>query len=237
VADILTLSRYDLGIALLNGSSPVFYQKPDEPVISYPAQLLSASGDETFFQDNTDLTRQLDDDLVRACQILKRFCSMANFRTQAEQITKPDIIHETMTSVMYRLLHASAAVGVMNNAVRLGLLAFSYHLFIQWQDVKLPYQHFPKAYKECFQSLRVADNVSPRLMLWLLMTAAISLFDITHEAWLRELLREYIGACKVSTWEEMQDILESFMWIALLDRQLGKRIYDELDLGVGEEKA
>ena len=161
---------------------------------------------------------------------------MVNLGMQSQQIINTEIIHDTMTSVMYRLLHKSFAAGVIDKAVQLGLLAFSYHLFIQWQDIKLPYQYFPKTYQDCIQSLRVADSVSPRLMLWLLTIGSISLFDISNETWLREYMREYIHRCQVKTWKEMQDILECFMWIALLDEHLGKQIYDELFLGIDEEK-
>src|SRR6187402_959289 len=216
--------RNDLSIALLNGLSPVFYHGPEEPVIPYPGQLLSAADDEMYSQDNIVLIQQLDDDLVIVCQIVRRFCLMINLGTEAQQFITSEIIHETMTSVMYRLLHMRFAAGVIDKAVQLGLLAFSYHLFIQWQDIKLPYQHFPRSYQDCIESLKKIDDVSPRLMLWLLMTGAISLFNISTETWLRECLREYIDRCQVTTWKEMQDILESFMWIALLDKQLGKQI-------------
>lgn len=133
------LHRYDLSIALLNGSSPVFYYQPQEPVILYPEQLLSAPDDEMYSQDNIGSIRQLNNNLATACQIVRRFCLMVNLALQAQQIINPGIIHETMTSVMYRLLHMSFAVGVIDKAVQLGLLTFSYHLFIQWQDIKLPY--------------------------------------------------------------------------------------------------
>jgi hypothetical protein len=212
----------------------VFYNQPHEPIIPYPVQLLSAPDDETYSEDNVKLIGQLDEDLVTACQIMRRFCLMVNLGAQAPQIINPDIIHETMTSIMYRLLHTSFAAGSVDKTVQLGLLAFSYHLFIQWQDIKLPYQHFPNTYQDCIQSFGLVDRVSPRLMLWLLMIGAISLFDISNETWLRELLRLFIGRCQVKTWKEMQDILESFMWIPLLDEQLGKKIHHELCLGTGE---
>lgn len=231
---MLILRRYDLSIALLNDWIPVFYYQPQEPFIPYPGQLLSAPDDEIYSQDSIGLIRQLDDDLVTACQTLKRFCSLVNLRTQAQQIVDPEIIHGTMTSVMYRLLHMSFAAGFIDEAVRLGLLAFSYHLFIQWQNIRVPHQQFSKTYQDCIQSLQVVDRVSPRLMLWLLMIGAISLFNVSDETWLRESLREHIDMCQVRTWKEMQDILESFMWIALLDEQPGMQIYNELCLSLGE---
>ena len=216
--------------------NPVFYYQPQEPLKLYPGQLLSAPDDEMYSQDNFWLIQRLDDDLVIICQIMRRFCLMVNLGTQGQRIINQDIIHETMTSVMYRLLHTNFAAGSVNKIVQLGLLSFSYHLFIQWQDIKLPDQHFSKTYQDCIQSLEVFDTVSPRLMLWLLMTGAISLFHISNEKWLREDLREYIYRCQVKSWKELQDILESLMWIAVLDEQLGKQIYYEVCLNVSEEK-
>jgi hypothetical protein len=225
VAVMLMLHRCDLSIALLNGSSPVFYCQPQEPFIQYPGQLLSAPDDEMNSQDNVRFIGLLDADLVTACQIVRRFCLMVDLGTQTQQTIDPEIIHEIMTSVMYRLLHKSFASGSVDKAVQLGLLACSYHLFLQWQDIKLPYQHSPKIYQDCIQSFKTLNKVSPRLMLWLLMTGAISLFNVSKETWLRESLREYISRCQVKTWKEMQENLESFMWIPLLDKQMEELIY------------
>jgi hypothetical protein len=235
VADMLMLLRYDLSIALFNGSTPIFYCQPHESVTLYPGQLLLAS--EGYMYSQNDIwIGQLEDNLLTACQVMRRFCLMVNLALAAQQTISPELIHETMTSVMYRLLHGSIATGVIDEAIHLGLLTFSYHIFIQWQNIKLPYQHLLKRYQDCLQSLKVLDSVTPRLMLWLLMTGAISLFDISSETWLRKCLRESIDRCHIKSWKEMQDTLESFMWIAVLDEQLGKQIYDELDLGVGVEE-
>ncbi|KAK9261203.1 hypothetical protein V1519DRAFT_446154, partial [Lipomyces tetrasporus] len=34
-------------------------------------------------------------------------------------------------------------------AIRLGLLAFSSSIFLQWRDVRLSYVHFPATYRDC----------------------------------------------------------------------------------------
>jgi len=141
-----------------------------------------------------------------------------------------EIIHETMTAVMYRLLHMDFAAGSINETVRHGLLAFSHHVFLQWQDVKLPYHHFPIVYRNCILHLKLVDGVSSQLMLWLLMTGANSVFSISDEAWLMGHLREHADRCDVKTWKDMQDILKSFIWIALLEEQSGKYTYDMLNL-------
>jgi hypothetical protein len=232
MAGKLMLSRYDLSIALLNGSTPLFFRQPQEPVIPYPAQLLLAPDEEMYCLANHGLLQQLDASLVTACQVMRRFCVMVNRGTQAHQVFDRDIVHETMTSVMYRLLHTNFASGSIDRAVQLGLLAFSYHIFIQWHGIKLAYQHCYETYRLCIQSPLLAHSVSPRPMLWLLMIGAISLFDVPNDAWLRASLRAYISICHVETWEEMQAMLESFMWVPVLDEQLGRQIYDELSCGI-----
>lgn len=175
----------------------------------------------------------MDTDLATAWRVMKKFCLLVNLGAQTQRLIHPEIIHETMVAVVYRLLRMVFATGSIDEAVRLGLLAFSHHIFLQWQDIRLPYHHFPTTFQSCILGLKLVDGVTSRLMLWLLITGANSVFNISNEAWLRENLREHSDRCQVRTWREMQEILKSFMWIALLDEQPGKQIYDSLHLGKG----
>lgn len=223
------LDRCDLSIAVLTGASPVFFSQPSEPVIEYPEKLLPDLNDKMCPPpDNVELIHKLDNDLATVWRVMSKFCSLVNLGTQTQRLIYPEIISETMTAVLYRLLHMGFATDSIDEAVRLGLLAFSHHVFLQWQDIKLPYRYFPTIYQKCILGLQSVDGVSSQLMLWLLMAGANSFFDISDEAWLRESLREHVDRCHVKTWKEMQDRLKSFMWIALLDDQPGKQNYDLL---------
>ncbi|KAI1378981.1 hypothetical protein F4677DRAFT_410239 [Hypoxylon crocopeplum] len=223
---LVEMLRCDLGIALLNGSYPVFFGQPSEPVIEYPEKLQPASDDKSYSRDTMELVQIADKELATVWQVMRRFCLLVNLGTQTQRLIRPEIIHETMAAVMYRLLHMHFAAGSPDETVRHGLLAFSHHVFLQWQDIKLPYHYFPATYQSSILSLEGADGASPQLLLWLLMIGAISVFDISEDAWLREHIREYASRCQVKTWKAMQDILKSFMWIALLDEQAGKHIYN-----------
>jgi hypothetical protein len=203
-------------------------------VIEYPEKLLPASNDKMRPQDNIELIRNMDTDLATAWEVMRRFCLLVNLGTQTHRFMRLEIIHETMTAVMYRLLHMDFAAGSINETVRNGLLAFSHHVFLQWQDVKLPYHQFPIAYRNYILHLKLIDGVSSQLMIWLLMTGANSVFSISDEAWLMEDLREHADRCDVKTWKDMHDILRSFMWIAVLDEQPGKYIYELLNLDNGK---
>lgn len=157
---------------------------------------------------------------------MKRFCFLVDLGIQTQRFIRLEIIHETMAAVMYRLLHMSFATGSLDEIIRHSLLAFSYHVFLQWQDINLPYHRFPTAFHKCILHLAPANGVSSQLMLWLLMTGANSVFNMSEESWLKDLLQEYFNKCRVKNWKEMQGILKSFIWIEVLDDQPGESIYN-----------
>jgi hypothetical protein len=119
-------------------------------------------------------------------------------------------------------------LALFDEAVRLGLLAFSSHIFLQWQDISLSYQYFPTTYKDCLVGLESVDDSSSRVLLWLLTIGAISVFRESDDVWLKPWIRENIHSCELESWSEMQDILDSFMWIGLVHDEPGKKIFDSL---------
>jgi len=169
------------------------------------------------------LFRVMDNDLALAWQAMKRFCWVVNLGTQTHKLIDPKLIHETMAAVVYRLLHMNFAARSTDEAVRLGLLAFAHHIFLQWQDIKPLHSNFHSAFRKCILDVKHVDNVSPQLILWLLMTGANSLFDISTEAWLKEYLLEYIIKCHVKTWKEMHEVLE----IVHVDRSIRRTVWEE----------
>ena len=193
----------------------------------YPKALLSTtSGTNKFQNTNDELTRNLDTGLATCWQVLRRFCLLVNLAAQTQASIHAELIYGTMIAVMYRLLRMSFSPGSLDQCIRHGLVVFSYHIFLQWQDVRLPYTHFPNIYKEHVLTLKLTGGVSSHLMLWLLMTGATSLYQVEDEEWLRLGLREHVEKCQVRTWNEIQDILKSYMCIVLLDDRPGKGIFD-----------
>lgn len=225
---LFTVHRIDLSIALLNQSDPLFFRQPSEPMPKYPEKLLPASGDKLGFQDNIKLIGPMNDGLSTAWRVMRRFCLLVNLGTQTQGLIDPEIIRETMAAVIYRLIQLGFTTGSLDEVVRLGLLTFSHHVFLQWHDIKTPYYGLATAYRNHLLDFGVIDRASPQLMVWLLMTAANSLFDISDEIWLEESLREHIGACEVKAWKGLQEILKTFMWMPLLDEHRGKQVYDFL---------
>ncbi|KAI1748949.1 hypothetical protein F4782DRAFT_337840 [Xylaria castorea] len=222
--------RCDLMITLLNGSTPAFFCQPSEPLPAYPEALLRSSDERTDSLNNHELVQNIDNDLAAAWKVLRKFCLLVNVGTQTQQFIHPETICDTIAAVTYRLLNTHFAIGSIDETVRYGLLVFSYHIFLQWNDLKLPYSHFPTAYRTRIANVLPHHGASPQLKLWLLMIGAISVFDPVEDSWLREQVRAHVEKCGVRTWKDMRDILKSFMWIGLLDDRAGEHITNSFDL-------
>lgn len=215
--------RCDLGIALLNGCDPVFFGEGAPP---YPEKLVL---DEMSLHNTTGTLQIGDGDLATAWRVLRRFCLLVDLATQTQRSLRPDLIVDTMAAVMYRLLRMRFDAGSVDQAVRHGLLAFVYHVFLQWQDIRLPYRSFPEAYKAYIVRLLEEDGASPQLMLWLLFIGAISIWDVSAEPWLMDGLREYAERCRVRKWKDAHAILKEIAWVPVLDEEAGRQLYESLN--------
>ena len=222
------IRRCDLGIALLANSDPVFYRQPAEPLPDYPEQVISSCFPGIYAHEDMQLVQDRNGRLAEVWLVMKKFCLLANLSTQTRMLIQSATIYGTMTAVMYRLLRMGFAPGTLDESSRLGLLAFTHHIFLQWQDTKLPSHPLSDSYRNYLQAHALGDTIPPRLSLWLLMIGAISLFSLSDEMWLADYLRRQTERCGVKTWKDGQEILKSSMWISLLDDKSGKHIYDSL---------
>lgn len=220
--------RCDLGIALLANSDPVFYRQPVEPLPDYQEQVISSFSGRKYLQEDMHLIKDRDTGLAEVWHVMRKFCLLVNLGTQTEMLIQPETIYGTMTAVMYRLFRMSFAAGTLDETLRLGLLAFTNHIFLQWQEARHPYHPFSKTYRKYLQTHTLGSTTPSRTALWLLMVGAVSLFNLPKEPWLGDYIRRHIESCGAKTWKEVQDILKSSMWISLLDDKPGKQLYDSL---------
>lgn len=131
-----------------------------------------------------------------------------------------------MASVMYRLLSLEFPPGSLDAMIRLGILGFCSHIFLQWTNVKIPHHHLQKTYKDCLLSLE--PTVSPQLHFWLLFSGDISLFTGADSVWLRPWLHTMAGLCGIRTWEEARAVLKRFLWVDFVHDQVGVEIFDAI---------
>lgn len=146
------------------------------------------------------------------------------------------ILLDTMGSVMYTLLRMKfSSTNPINEAVRLGLLAFCSHSFLERRGIHLPNGYLRENYrKTCFDDINtqtLRGNAS-QLSLWILMIGAISIFDsVTDDsaAWIKFRLRENVCLNKdYCSWPQLRLILKSYLWIDILHDAPGERIFESV---------
>jgi hypothetical protein len=130
-----------------------------------------------------------------------------------------EIVMEIMAAVMYRLLHMSFLSGSIEEGICRGLLSLLYYIFLQWQDLRFLSFYFPSIYKTTLSSLKHRVEFPPAIMLWLLMVGGLSSITTLDDKWLKNSLQDRLYICHVESWNELRDVLKSFMWISpLLDK-------------------
>lgn len=177
-------------------------------------------------QDN--FVGELDDDLAKAWSIVKQFSTRINFARKTRSKLLKELLLDTMASVMYRLLHMAYRHSSLDQCIRLGLLAYSSSVFLQWRDTKMSYHYFSSSYRDCLTTSHFSDALHIHLQLWLLMTGAVSVFKEHDDQWLKPQLFSIINSCGLDSWDQARDILHSFMWIDLLHDHLGKKFFDSV---------
>lgn len=204
-----------------------------ESLLRYPDQTLHFIPQKIDTVDSRYKTEEflnnIDDDLATAWGVVQRFCCMINLAAEANhKFPQADLLH-TMASVMYRLLYMHFEHGSLDEVIRIGLLAFSSSIFLQWQDVRPSYSHLPNAYRGCLAGLKGMEGVAPPPLLWLLFIGAISVFSEPEDhAWLKLWLQREIGSSGVQSWGGMRQILKSFLWIDLVHDKPGQKVFDSV---------
>ncbi|KAI2618425.1 hypothetical protein GGR54DRAFT_605417 [Hypoxylon sp. NC1633] len=269
----IEILRCDLNMALHTGGKPLFFddlaREPYWPYptfalphdISEPSPIYSSGAEDLAFLDI------LDPSLASAWHVIKQFSTLVNSAATLQRKLPKEYLFETMVSVMYRLLHMSFPPShsstssasfpypqtPLNEAIRLGLLAYSSSVFLQWAGVRLPYLHFPRVYRHALVNLDLTSldpsSSSPQLLLWLLMVGAISVFDTNinlassgdsaassgtgDAAWIVPWLRVNVEMCGATpgsdsepTWNTVRRVLDSFLWIPLVHDKPGKAVLD-----------
>lgn len=201
------------------------FPQPSNPLPDYPAKLLERAENIRGPRGSTEFFQITDPDLRTIWDVLRRFCSLVNLGRQIQRSISPELIQQTMIAVTYRLMYMNFDTGLADEVLRLGLLVFSHHVFLQWQDIKLPYPYLPTTYRNCIMDVTNTDGTTPELSIWLLMIGAISLYNASEEEWLRDSIRHCAEISQVRTWKEMQETLKSYLWIDMLHESPGKRIY------------
>jgi hypothetical protein len=192
-----------------------------------PYELGSGTAESPDIPDAESLIPEwnINADLRHTCTVMREFCSTINSATKRNRRLPKEILLNAMASVMYRLLGMKDFdPNSPNEAIRLGLLAFSSHTFLLYKNMKPPQITFPQKYGECLQTIEF--SAIPALTgLWLLTVGAISVFTPTDNSWLMPLLRDQMKRCRISEWEDMRGHLKRFLWIDMLHDKPGQKVF------------
>lgn len=207
----------------------MFFQDPDlEPLVPYdltPSMVEDSSGNRHSWEP---AQLNVNPALLQAWTVMMRFCSAINSAAKNNRRLPKETSLNTMAAVTYRLLHMdNLDDSSVDESIRLGLLAFSSHIFLRIQDVKPLYAYFPDAYRRCLSSVNFQKGTSP-LLLWLLMIGAISFFTPADHCWVIPRLRANIEACGLHNWNQLRHQMKEFPWIDILHDLPGQKVLESV---------
>jgi hypothetical protein len=167
----------------------------------------------------------VDSQISDAWKSMSQFCSVINFAKDSRQYISLETYLDTMASIMYRLASMSFEPGSNSEMIRLSLLAFSCSVFLQWRPLGLSYAYLSTKYQAGL--VRVASSHPPsEFLVWLLMVGAVSVLDPINDTWLKSMLAINIDCCNVESWDRMEALLDSFMWIGFVHNASAKKLYE-----------
>jgi hypothetical protein len=166
-------------------------------------------------------------ELAKSWGAVSNFCTLINFAASTAQRISTNTFLHAMTSIMYRLISMQFPTSPFNEMIRLGLLAFSTSIFLQWKSIGATYPNLISTFKKQL-TLLMESNVSAKLDLWLMMVGAVSILDEKDDWWLRPLFVFNASVCQIETWEDMRKLVKDFLWVGLVHDKPGQRVLERL---------
>ncbi|KAL1599698.1 hypothetical protein SLS60_007501 [Paraconiothyrium brasiliense] len=168
---LMEILRCDISIALFTATEPIFCCRTGAKLPNFPDQVLSSFDS----AENPGFLNALNPDLAEVWRVTRKFCLLVNLATQTRRQFHPSLIYDSMTSIMYRLLRMVFTNGSRDEALRLGLLVFTQHIFLQGQQIRLPSQPLSQWYRIHLKAIETKLDSQRRpkqVTLWLLMVKA-----------------------------------------------------------------
>ncbi|KAK3989064.1 hypothetical protein QBC44DRAFT_267806 [Cladorrhinum sp. PSN332] len=224
--------RTDIGIALFHGSRTRFFSGDDgeEGLVELPDLSPLVPGGIVNRVPKGIESSNVNKELVGTWKTLRDFSAVANYASGTRKLISMKTYGDFMISTMYSLLKMdfSGAKGSLDEVVRLGLLAYSASVFLQWKKMTHsrsgPYPYLAGLLRKALKGM--GKEVEPELGLWLIMVGAVAVLDVAgeDEQWVGDALRAQMELCGVREWGELRRILERVMWIGLVHDVPGKQV-------------
>ncbi|RFN43532.1 hypothetical protein FIE12Z_12232 [Fusarium flagelliforme] len=219
----IKLCRVDLGWSIRNGCKPEIYNgKPAwEPLLEAFGTVACSFDIQPPTLNFMNLYYTWDYRLQNAFKDLRDFSCLANRLSPTAQKLKPEAFQEIMLSIQYRLLQLSFS-DPLQEALRVGLLAYESTIFLQIQGTKLKSDSFRDQMKEAIQAVPVLGEATANVKLWLLLVGSMMVFEGTEE-WLVQSIRNLAGR---QGWEDVRGRVRDVMWIDVIHDRPGREAYE-----------
>ncbi|KAI0106420.1 hypothetical protein GGR51DRAFT_169168 [Nemania sp. FL0031] len=230
--------RCDLGMVVHSGFNSVLlhdatlwdnYRTYPKLGVFLDERNLNRSSGSRLFLDSFAATRgiELDSQLALAWGAMSDFCCVINLAAETQQRINVETFLHSLASVMYNLLDMHFEASSWNETVRLGLLSFSCSVFLPWSHLRTPLPDLHSILKTHFANIMAGmEPLSPKLLVWLSMSIAVTLSREPNSDWVYGLVRDVISLCEIKSWGQMREILVSLMWIEIVHDEAGKSIFD-----------
>jgi hypothetical protein len=228
-----------MSISIHRGTRPVFVldgllQRPficlGDGMMGFRSSLTPEIDLDLRYHQQNSIVGVVTDDLAAIWQGINHFCCLINAVAEKRIKLGNQILLNAMISVIYPLLQMNFPADSVDEAFRLGLLAFSSHIFLDRKGVRLPHYFISRNYRACFDTLDKLEGDLSQVSLWFLMIGAISIFkqNTNKHTWLRYYLRKNASRSKITSWNQLREMLKAFPWIDVLHDGAGKEFFETI---------
>lgn len=161
---------------------------------------------------------------------LQQFNRDANLAFQTGRKMDFTICQEILISVLYRLLLLEPRTGPLDDAIHVGLLAFSTNIFLQMRSFPMQFRKLSGQIRETILRLpylSIEEEFILEFKLWLLFVARIVIEARDEDSWIESEMRRTLNALDLTSWKLVRDRLKKYLWIGMLHDANGKKAFED----------
>lgn len=227
----LTVSRVDLSVAIRFGRKPIFFGEAMswDPFINLKHPVKHAP-QESGSNSINRFIQATDENLYHTWKDLQAFCRLCNLASQTPHKLLPNTFSEIMESILYRLINLSFESMPVLDAIRLGMMIFASHVFLQWRGMRQRQTQLDDDFGHVLLMVKnlKGSETSPELILWLLVLWHTCSTTMPEKDALTGWLRSLVKQLGLDTWKDVRAVLKPLMWIdVLFDKSLAQ-LFDSL---------
>ncbi|RSM05333.1 hypothetical protein CEP52_006360 [Fusarium oligoseptatum] len=221
--------RVDLGLVLRFGCKPVFFNETMswDPYISSQGLIRGLKKVNILETEATVFIKTLDKRLANVWKDLQEFAMLGNIAHQTSRKLQPNTFSEIMVSILYRLLALSFPESPIEDALRVGMIAFTAAMFFRWRSMNQRQQYLDDTFRETLSKLKDASAQPPlSVLFWLLMVWTITVSQNSEQNVFSKWMDDILQDLGLSSWSDAQKTLKSVLWVGCLFDDPGQQAFD-----------